>query len=200
MADTGRLVDLNELLSQVDAEFFDIASRDVDSDEEHEQLGHPEGIEQLDEDVLVKIEADKPSTSQTEKGKTKTKQGDKSSDSRVLVTKKKPTRPTQQSIPTSSGDGPSSPSGDTGDETISKRQNVLSTFRCKCATNCLTNFDISSLLDQMVFYESLTTSERDVMILSKVSVVINTSATHGKTHKHKERERKRTRCDYAHEG
>ena len=44
-----RLVDLNELLSQVDAEFFDIASRDVDSDKEHEQLGHPEGIEQLDE-------------------------------------------------------------------------------------------------------------------------------------------------------
>ena len=67
MADTGRLVDLNELLSQVDAEFFDIASRVVDSDEEHEQLGHPEGIEQLDEDVLVKIEADKPSTSQTQK-------------------------------------------------------------------------------------------------------------------------------------
>ena len=49
------------------------------------------------------------------------------------------------------------------DPSMSKRQNVLKSFDCGSKADCLSQFDGDSLLNQLVYIEAMTPSEKDIM-------------------------------------
>jgi hypothetical protein len=80
-----------------------------------------------------------------------------------------------------------------GDDVLprTKRQNYLSKFKCPCKSNCISKFNLDTLLGQLVYYESLTSAEKDMLVLGKISVALHTSSSVGPQSKHKQKQRER---------
>jgi len=48
---------------------------------------------------------------------------------------------------------------------LTKRQSMLKKFKCPCKKNCISQFDSEAMLNQLVYYESLTPAEKDMVVL-----------------------------------
>lgn len=75
-----------------------------------------------------------------------------------------------------------------------------SEFNCSCTPSCFDTIDLDSCRNQLAYYKSLSKDQLDLVILGKISVMVNTSDTLGPGHKHKRKNRERTRCTYSYEG
>ncbi|XP_067939703.1 uncharacterized protein [Watersipora subatra] len=71
---------------------------------------------------------------------------------------------------------------------------------CKPTCGCIARFEVSNIRMIRTVNQSLAKESRDLIILGKISAIIDMSETTGKKHKHKEMQRERDRCNFAHEG
>ena len=155
---------LEELFTQIDNEYFDLESRVCESDDEESVWGHqePATTEQHDYDD-PQSSLDRGDSAHLNSDILVHNKNQNGRDNQASCTE----RPAEQPrLPSHVQDQPTN--GATAmtelDPSMSKRQNVLKSFDCGCKADCLSQFDPDSLLNQLVYIEAMTPSEKDIVI------------------------------------
>lgn len=222
MAAANNIVDFETLLEQVNDDYFNLGTREVDSEDENSdwtsacgndrdlELDFAEEESESTSEVVVTIikkkhpvtltVSDAATTSSTSSGDDATATSSTAAAGDAII-------PNVLSTPVAGDAGDAAllnvqTEGPAGDDVLprTKRQNYLSKFKCPCKSNCISKFNLDTLLGQLVYYESLTSAEKDMLVLGKISVTLHTSSSVGPQSKHKQKQRERTRCEFKHEG
>lgn len=190
MAAPASFVHFDALLAEVENDYFNLNSRDYDSEDDNSDWTSACAEDRA---VDIELEADED-TSQHENApiinNNMNNNNNETADIEVDAAGQMPTA-LESTTPTSVS------------TKVAQLENFYRSSNCKCHANfrnCLQQFEFEKLNLQAVLYISFTHEQLDICLLSKIFTFINISNTVGKSHRHKEKDRHRTSLQFIHEG